>query len=52
MTANVVAVGAINSLLGLFDDASLEESVRRHIPEGTEETNLKALHAGMELVSG
>ena len=43
--------GAINSLLGLFDNASLEESVRRHIPAGTEELNLKALHAGMELVS-
>ena len=50
MTANVVAVGTINSLLGLFDDATLEESVKRHIPAGTEETNLKALKAGMELV--
>ena len=51
MTANVVAVGAVNALLGLFDDASLEEAVRRHIPAGTEEINLKALRAGKELVS-
>jgi len=50
MTANVVAVGAVNALLGLFDDASLEEGVRRHIPAGTHQINLKALQAGKELV--
>ena len=49
MTANIVAVGAINSLLGLFSDESLSEAVRRHIPAGTEELNMKALEAGKTL---
>ena len=50
MTANIVAVGAINSLLGLFNKESLETAVKRHIPAGTEELNLKALKAGEEIV--
>lgn len=51
MTANIVAVGAINKALGLFDQASLTEGVRRHIPAGTEELNWKALAAGAELIT-
>ena len=50
-TANIVAVGAINAALGLFDDESLVEAVRRHIPAGTEEINRKALDAGAALIS-
>ena len=51
MTANIVAVGAINSLLGLFDGKALEEAVKRHVPVGTEELNLRALDAGKNLVN-
>ena len=51
MTANIVAVGAINALLGLFDRDILLEAVRRHIPKGTEALNEKALAAGQALVS-
>ncbi len=51
MTANIVAVGAINRALGLVSDEALREGVRRHIPSGTEEMNWKALAAGAELVS-
>lgn len=51
MTANVVAVGAINALLGLFDEEVLQKAVWRHIPKGTEELNGKALTAGKELIS-
>ena len=49
-TANIVAVGAINAALRLFDGAVLEEAVRRHIPPGTEEINRKALAAGAALI--
>ncbi len=49
-TANIVAVGAINRALGLFDDGTLTEGVRRHIPAGTEEINAKALAAGAALI--
>ena len=51
MTANIVAVGAINKALGLFGEEALYEGVRRHIPAGTEELNWKALEAGAALVS-
>lgn len=51
MTANIVAVGAINRLLGLVDDNSLNEAVLKHIPAGTEEINNKALAEGIALVS-
>ncbi len=52
MTANIVAVGAINAALGLFDDEVMFEAVRRHIPRGTEELNTKAFQAGCGLVRG
>lgn len=51
MTANIVAVGAINAALGLFDQQSLLEAVKRHIPEGTEELNQKALEEGSKLIT-
>ena len=50
-TANIVAVGAINEALCLFDQASLLEGVKRHIPAGTEELNRKALEEGNKLIS-
>ena len=50
ITANIVAVGAINALLGLFDDEVLRESLRRHIPAGTEELNFRALEVGASLI--
>ncbi len=50
MTANIVAVGAINRALGLFGEEALREGVRRHIPAGTEELNWKALEAGTALI--
>lgn len=49
MTANIVAVGAINAVLKLFDDEVLFEAVKRHIPAGTESVNLAAFEAGKAL---
>lgn len=50
-TANIVAVGAINAVLRLFDSESLREGVRRRVPAGTEELNQKALAAGAALIT-
>jgi 2-oxoglutarate ferredoxin oxidoreductase subunit gamma len=50
-TANIVALGAINAALRLFDGAVLAEAVRRHIPPGTEDINRKALESGAALIS-
>lgn len=49
VTANIVAAGAINAVLGLFPDAVLEEAVRRHVPARMEQLNLLALKAGRQL---
>lgn len=51
MTANIVAVGAINKALGLFSEEALQEGVRRHIPAGTERINKQALQEGEALIS-
>ena len=49
-TANIVAVGAINAALRLFDDKALFEGVRRRVPAGSEEINKTALAAGAALI--
>lgn len=51
MTANIVAVGAINSILKFFPDDILTAAVKRHIPAGTEALNEKALQVGRELAA-
>lgn len=49
MTANIVAVGAINELLNIAPDDLLEQAVKMHIPKGTEEVNMLALNEGRKL---
>lgn len=51
MCANIVALGAINAYLKLAPEDALEEIVKISVPKGTAELNLKALHAGIALVS-
>lgn len=51
MTANIVAVGAINAVLHLASRESLRKGVSMHIPKGTEEMNMKALDEGLRLVA-
>ncbi|MFA5235896.1 MAG: 2-oxoacid:acceptor oxidoreductase family protein [Bacilli bacterium] len=48
-TANIVAVGCINELLGIADGKVIRQAVLKHVPKGTEELNLKALEAGVRL---
>ena len=50
LTANIVAVGAINKILSLASDKELREAVGKHIPKGTESINFKALELGSKLV--
>ena len=50
-TANIVAVGAINRALRLFDEETIMEAVLRHVPAGTEELNQKALSTGAALIA-
>ena len=49
MAANIISVGAVNAIMELASEASLEEAVLNHIPKGTEEKNIKALHLGAEM---
>ena len=49
MTANIVAVGAINEILHVAPDELLEQAVKMHIPKGTEEINMLALNEGKKL---
>ncbi len=48
-TANIVALGFINSYLGIVDQATMEQAVLMHIPKGTEQINMKALETGMTM---
>ncbi|MCH5138787.1 2-oxoacid:acceptor oxidoreductase family protein [Clostridiaceae bacterium UIB06] len=50
MVANIVAIGAINGLLGLVSKKSLETAVLNRVPKGTEELNRKSLQEGYKLV--
>lgn len=50
MTANIVAVGAINRMLDLVPDEILKEAVLMHVPKGTEALNEKALECGLALL--
>ena len=49
VTANIVAVGVINRILGICTFEQLTETVRNRVPKGTEELNLKALSAGNDM---
>jgi 2-oxoglutarate ferredoxin oxidoreductase subunit gamma len=52
ITANLVAVGLIVGLTDIVTVPSLESAVRARVPRGTEESNLQALRAGLELSAG
>lgn len=50
MSANIIAVGAVNAALKLTSESALQNAVLNHVPKGTEELNLRALKLGEELV--
>ena len=49
MVANVVALGAMNALLGIVSPENLRTAVVRRVPERFRELNERALEAGIEL---
>jgi len=48
MTANVVALGIIVGLTGIVSQRAVESALAARAPKGTQEVNLKALHAGLQ----
>ena len=48
IVANIVAIGAINTLTGIVSREALIKAVMDRVPKGTEEVNRKALQAGFE----
>lgn len=51
VVANIVALGVLGGVSGVVAPATLEKAVLNRVPKGTEELNLKALRAGLELAS-
>ncbi|WP_022852089.1 2-oxoacid:acceptor oxidoreductase family protein [Limisalsivibrio acetivorans] len=49
MVANVVTLGALNTLCEFVQPESLEKAVLSRVPKGTEDLNKRALEAGAEL---
>jgi len=48
MVANMVALGAVGVLSQIISLKKLEQALMARVPKGTEETNRKALHAGID----
>jgi len=49
ITANVVALGAINEIAGIVEEDSLEKAVLKYVPHSAGELNKAALHEGKVL---
>ena len=50
MSANIISVGVVNEIMHVATNESIEAAVLNHVPKGTEESNLNALHYGGQLV--
>jgi len=48
ISANITALGVMNTIAKLVSPEALERAVAGRVPRGTQELNLKALHAGVE----
>lgn len=48
LTVNMVALGYLVAKTGIVKNESVEEAIRRRVPKGTEEINLKAFRVGYE----
>ena len=49
VTANIVALGAVNALLKVVAQESLERAVLKYVPKSTQELNVRALVEGGRL---
>ncbi len=50
VTSNIVALGAINAVLGLASESVLEKAVMLHVPGHTAQLNTRALKEGVKLI--
>ncbi|MBU0928845.1 MAG: 2-oxoacid:acceptor oxidoreductase family protein [Spirochaetes bacterium] len=51
VVANIVALGVLGGISGVVKAETLEAAVLNRVPKGTEELNIKALRAGLELAA-
>ena len=51
ISANLVAVGIIAGLIGIVSVSSIESAIKARVPRGTEEFNLRAFHAGLDMAT-
>lgn len=52
LVANIVALGTLVGLGGMLKPENVEAAILSRVPRGTEELNLAAFRAGMELAQG
>jgi len=48
LVANMVSLGVLVGLTGVVSKKAVEDALLERVPRGTEELNMKALHAGFE----
>ncbi len=48
ITANIAALGVLNTIAKLVSPESLEKAISARVPRGTAEVNMKAFRAGMD----
>jgi 2-oxoglutarate ferredoxin oxidoreductase subunit gamma len=51
VVANIVALGVLGGISGIVKSESLVAAVKNRVPKGTEDLNVKALKAGLELAA-
>jgi 2-oxoglutarate ferredoxin oxidoreductase subunit gamma len=49
ISANLVAVGIIAGLIGVVSVSAIESAIKARVPRGTEDFNLRAFHAGLDM---
>ena len=50
MTANIVTLGVISSIIEEVDKEKLKFAILKRVPKGTEETNIIAFEEGTKLL--
>ena len=50
MTANIVTLGVISSIIDEVDKDKLKDAILRRVPKGTEENNILAFEEGLKLL--
>jgi len=51
LVANIVSLGIITGLSGAVSQDAVESAILARVPKGTEDLNLKAFHAGLDIAA-